>query len=269
MAELRQAVLFLVDGMRPDGMVQADTPTLDALLAGGAHTLNAQTTMPSLTLPCHASLLLGVSPARHGIITNVWTPQAQPLPGLFDVLHQAGLITAFFHNWEALRDLSQPGALNASFMIKDTTGDVTPDREVAALAAGWLGANPFNFAFVYLGATDIVGHAYGWMSDRYLASISHADQCIATVLDALPEGCTVLVTSDHGGHEQTHGTDCAEDMTIPLIMNGPTISRASTLTGPVSIADIAPTITRLLDVRAPDEWIGTPLVEHAPATQSG
>ena len=258
-ASQQHVVLFLIDGMRPDGMQAAQTPTLDALLARGTHTLHAQTTMPSMTLPCHASLLLGVLPARHGITTNVWMPQVRPVPGLFDVLHEAGLITAFFYNWEELRDLSRPGALKASFMVKDTTGDGTADSEVAALAAAWLGANPFNFAFVYLGATDIAGHAYGWMSEHYLAAISHADRCIASVLEALPEDCTILVTSDHGGHEQTHGTDTPEDMTIPLILSGPTIPAATRIAGAVQITDIAPTVTQLMGVSAPREWAGKAL----------
>ncbi len=255
----QHVVLFLVDGMRPDGMMLADTPTMDALRTGGAHTLAARTVMPSMTLPCHTSLFLGVRPSRHGITTNIWQPQVRPIPGLFDVLHQAGLVTAFFYNWEELRDLSRPGSLNASFMVKDITGDGQADTAVSQLAAHWLQNNPFNFAFVYLGGTDLAGHAYGWMSDGYLQAINHADQCIQRVLDVLPEDCTVIVTSDHGGHEQTHGTDCDEDMTTPLIIHGPTIPAGHAIQRPVEITDIAPTIARLFAVELPEAWIGMPI----------
>ena len=31
----------------------------------------------------------------------------------------------------------------------------------------------------------------------------------------------ILLTADHGGHGRGHGSDCPEDMTIPLVMNGP------------------------------------------------
>lgn len=269
MTETQRVILFLIDGMRPDGLLAAETPTLDRLRAAGAHTLTARTVMPSMTLPCHASLVLGVPPTRHGITTNVWTPQARPVPGLFDVLAGAGLVTAFFYNWEELRDLARPGALHAAFMIKDVTGDGTPDSEVARLAAGWLREHPFHFAFVYLGATDIAGHAWGWMSAPYLAAISHADRCIGEVLDVLrmdafqagklPDDLTVIVTSDHGGHDQTHGTDRPEDMTIPVILSGPGIPAGISIQRPVQITDLAPTITRLLGVPAPGEWIGSPL----------
>jgi predicted AlkP superfamily pyrophosphatase or phosphodiesterase len=255
-----QVVLFLVDGMRPDGMLQAETPAMDALRAGGAHTLSARTVMPSMTLPCHASLFLGVPPARHGITTNTWMPQVRPVPGLFDVLHETGLVTAAFYNWEELRDLSRPGALNISVMIKDVSGDGAADTAVADMAAAWLGSHPFNFAFVYLGGTDIAGHAFGWMSEPYLAAISHADRCIAAVLQALPADCTVIVTSDHGGHEQTHGTAADEDMTTPLIIRGPAVPAGTMIAQAVQITDIAPTVTALFGVPAPDEWIGQPVI---------
>lgn len=256
----QHVVLFLVDGMRPDGMMQADTPTMDTLRTGGAHTLSARTVMPSMTLPCHTSLFLGVPPTRHGIVSNTWQPQVRPVPGLFDVLQQAGLVTAFFYNWEELRDLSRPGSLQVSAMVKDVTGDGKADTAVSQLAAQWLKNNPFNFTFVYLGGTDLAGHGYSWMSDNYLQAINHADQCIQHVLDALPEDCTVIVTSDHGGHEQTHGTDSDEDMTTPFIINGPTIAPGQTIQQPVQITDIAPTITHLFGINAPKDWIGLPIV---------
>jgi predicted AlkP superfamily pyrophosphatase or phosphodiesterase len=252
-------VLFLVDGMRPDGLVQAETPVMDRLRAAGACTLSARTVLPSMTLPCHTSLFLGVPPSRHGITTNVWAPQVRPIPGLFDVLYDAGLITAAFYNWEELRDLSRPGSLHASFCVKDVTADGSADTAVSHLAASWLADHEVNFAFVYLGGTDIAGHIFGWMSDGYLQAISHADRCIGTVLNTLPHDCTVMITSDHGGHEQTHGTDCDEDMTIPLIIHHASITEQRTITQGVHITDIAATIAHHFGVTPPTEWVGNPI----------
>jgi len=118
MPQAKPVVLFLVDGMRPDGLQRADTPTMDHLIATGAHTMSARTVMPSITLPCHASLFLGVMPARHGITTNTWAPPARPVPGIFEVLHDEGYTAACFYNWEQLRDLGRPGTLDASFYVR-------------------------------------------------------------------------------------------------------------------------------------------------------
>lgn len=68
-----------------------------------------------------------------------------------------------------------------------------------------------------------------------------------------------MVTSDHGGHEFTHGTPCDEDMTTPLIISGPGIAPGSKIASPVSIMDIAPTILSFLGVPAPAEWSGSAL----------
>ena len=58
-------VLFVVDGMRPDGLRKSSTPVMNGLVRSGASTLNARTVMPSITLPCIASLFLGTTPDTH------------------------------------------------------------------------------------------------------------------------------------------------------------------------------------------------------------
>lgn len=257
----KRLILFLVDGMRPDGLQQADAPTLQRLMQQGSTSLTAQTVMPSVTLPCHTSLFLGVRPERHGVTTNTWTPPARPVPGLVDELQRAGKSTAMFYNWEQLRDLSQPDALHASFFLKncyDPQG--SGDTALSELAAAWLAQHSYDFIFVYLGYVDTAGHDRGWMSQAYLDGIANADRCIQRILDVLPADTHVIVTSDHGGHAQNHGSDLPEDLTIPMILAGPGIPAGQMMDGKARITDLAPTIARLLDIPQPKEWIGTPLV---------
>lgn len=255
----KSVALFLVDGMRPDGLQQAETPVLDRLIVMGSHTLAARTVMPSVTLPCCMSLFHGVRPERHGITTNVWTVSVRPVPSLSEVIRQAGRRTAAFYNWEELRDLSPTGALSASLMLANCE-DAGGDAELAELAAGWQARNPVDFAFVYFGYVDQAGHDHGWMSAEYLAAIANADWCIGKVLDALPRDGIVIVTSDHGGHGRTHGTDCDEDLRIPLIIAGPGIPRAETITRPIHITDVAPTVAALLGLTPPAAWDGRSMV---------
>jgi predicted AlkP superfamily pyrophosphatase or phosphodiesterase len=257
---MKKVVLFLVDGMRPDGLVQARTPVLDKLMEEGAYTLTAQTVMPSVTLPCHMSLFHSVLPERHGVTTNTYTPQVRPVPGLFEVIHLAELKAAAFYSWDELRDISRPGSLHTVFHLKDSQDPDGPgDTALMNLAREWLRVNEFDFAYVYLGFTDNVGHKYGWMSEKYLQAISQADECIGRVLGILPKDTTILVTSDHGGHDQTHGTPSAEDMTIPLIVQREGL--IGQLKDGISILDIAPTIVKLLGLKAPKEWVGKSIVE--------
>ncbi len=254
---VRHVIVFLVDGMRPDGLQAARTPFLDQFLEKGVHTYRARSVMPTTTLPCHTSLFFSVPPEVHGIRGNTWQALPVQIPGLFDVLHQNGLSAASFYNWEELRDLSRPGLLKASFFVKDSPDDNgQADRDVSALAFSWLRTHEWSFAFVYFHNTDKTGHGCGWMSASYLDAIANADRCIHDICGILPEDTMVIITSDHGGHENTHHSDLEEDMTIPLIMYGPGIPRGEGIRGEVSILDIAPTVVRALGIEKPDGWLG-------------
>jgi predicted AlkP superfamily pyrophosphatase or phosphodiesterase len=254
---VKNAIVFLVDGMRPDGLRLADTPFLDEVPARGAHTFHARSVMPTTTLPCITSLFFSMPPYIHGIRENVWQTLPKPIPGLFDVVHQQGLSAAAFYNWEPLRDLSRPGSLAASCFLEDVPDDGgQTDREVSALALSWLQSHEWAFSFVYMQHTDTIGHSHGWMSDPYLAAISNADRCIQQICHVLPEDTAVIVTSDHGGHDNTHHSALEEDMTIPLMMYGPGILKGREISGQVSIIDIAPTIVRLLGLEQPEGWMG-------------
>ena len=254
---IRNVAVFLVDGMRPDGLRLAHTPFMDEVLDQGAYTFHARSVMPTTTLPCHTSLFFSIPTDIHGIRENVWQTLPTPIPGLFDVIHQQGLTAAAFYNWEPLRDLSRPGSLAASCFLKDVPDDGgKSDREVSAFALAWLQSHEWAFSFVYMHNTDKTGHRYGWMSDSYLTAISNADRCIEQICRILPEDTVVIVTSDHGGHDNTHHSDQEEDMTIPFMIYGPGIPKGQEIDGQVSIMDIAPTIVRFLGLEKPDGWMG-------------
>ena len=98
------------------------------------------------------------------------------------------------------------------------------------------------------------------MSDPYLRAVENADQAIGRVLAVLDQERTaVIVTSDHGGHGQTHGTDADDDMLIPWGLRAPGLPQGVIPDGSVSIVDNAPTIAVLLDVPAAADWSGSPV----------
>lgn len=250
------AVIFiLIDGMRPDAIDTAACPNLAGLRGRGAATMRARSVMPSITLPCHTSIFHSVPPARHGVITNTWTPMARPLPGLFDVTHAAGLRNVFFYKWEELRDLGRPGTLQMSY-FRNTSYQADGDDCIAHAAAKVIADERPDFAFVYLGTVDVGGHYYGWMTDGYLRQLEHVDALLGELLAASSPEDKVLLQSDHGGHERNHGTDTPEDMTIPWIVAGPGIRPGHQIMAPVSLLDTAPTLARLLGVAPHPEWEG-------------
>ncbi len=248
----------MIDGLRPDALADgAGThPALDHLTQSGASTMSATSVMPSVTLPCHASIFFSVPPARHGITTNTWVPMARPVPGLVDVAKAAGLSCAFFHNWEPLRDLNAPGSLAFSYFRANCYTDPEGDRVIAEEAVRYIRSDRPDFAFVYLGTLDVAGHDHGWMSPGYVRQLARVDGALGNLLECVEPGYAVLLNSDHGGHERNHGLDIPEDMLVPWIAAGPGIRPGVRIGAPVSLMDTAPTVARLLGLRVPAEWEG-------------
>jgi bisphosphoglycerate-independent phosphoglycerate mutase (AlkP superfamily) len=185
---------------------------------------------------------------------------ARPLPSLFDQLHKHDLVCASYYNWEQLRDLSSPGSLACSVMLANLhqpIGDA--DMELTRVALDWLTTHDFDFAFIYLGQTDEIGHHDNWMSPEYLESVTAADRCMGVVMEALPADVNYFVTADHGGHDQHHGTPMKVDMTIPILAVGPDVPAGLKMEEDATIMDIAPTITKIFDVKNPRQWTGKAL----------
>ena len=57
-----KVVLVLVDGMRPDGMLECGQPFVNELIKKSTYCLNGRTVMPSVTLPCHMALFTVLIP---------------------------------------------------------------------------------------------------------------------------------------------------------------------------------------------------------------
>ena len=252
-----RVLLVLVDGMRPDALT--DIPVAQSIIKQSAYTMEAKTVSPSVTLPCHMSLFHSVDPSRHGTTTNVYAPQVRPINGLCEVLAMNNKKSAFFYNWEELRDLSRPNSLTFSYFCKGRTIGYDVANDIITNAASkYLGENYTDFAFLYLGNTDAVGHKYGWMSDEYMEAVDKSWNNIHKIINSLPDDYVVIITADHGGHDRVHGSDIPEDMTIPVIIKGEGFNAGEKLEN-VNIKDIAPTVTSLLDILPDEDWEGKSL----------
>ena len=253
-----KVLLISVDGMRPDAL--SKVKNAQKILSKSARTMNAQTVVPSVTLPCHMSLFHSVDPGRHGTTTNVYMPQVRPINGICEVLHKNGKRNASFFNWEELRDLSRPASLTHSYFISGgKLGYEKANSLTADAAIDFLSKFDVDFTFLYFGYPDAAGHNHGWMSEQYFESLENSWYHIERVIQSLDDDYTVIITADHGGHDRMHGTELPEDMTIPVIMYGKNIQEGECFEG-ANIKDIAPTIAKLLRVEPDAEWEGKSLI---------
>ena len=254
-----KVILILIDGMRPDGLMECGHPFAKKLTEIGAYSLTAQTVMPSVTLPCHMSLFHSVDPDRHGITTNTYIPQVRPIEGLFERLDKADKKCAMFYTWEELRDLSRPDHLHTGLLINQHKQRGT-DNLITDAAIRYINAEAPDFLFLYLGETDeLGGHDTGWMSETYLRVVNNAVGCVEKLYESISKDYTVILLADHGGHGRGHGSDLPEDMTIPIVCVGPRFEKGKEYPGG-SIKDIAPTVAKLLEAAPAKEWEGKCLI---------
>lgn len=254
-----KVILILVDGMRPDGMMECGNPFAQKLVEESTYSLKAQTVMPSVTLPCHMSLFHSVDPVRHGITTNTYIPQVRPIKGMFDQFDDYDKKCAFFYTWEELRDLGRPDHLHTALCINQHKQSDT-DTKITDAAIDYINKEEPDFLFLYLGETDEVGgHDCGWMSEQYMKSVSKALSCVEKLKNSISDDYTIVLLADHGGHDRSHGSDMPEDMTIPVLFCGKNVEKGKELEN-VSIKDVAVTIAKLLEVPTVKEWEGKVLI---------
>ena len=255
-----KTLLILVDGMRPDAL--ANCKAAQKAMPNCVYTFDAQTVMPSVTLPCHMSLFFSMAPNDHGTKSNAYTPPSRPILSLFDVLAIEKKDVALFYSWGQLRDLCHPASLNYSLLIKGGKfGYDKANNRLTDAAIGYITENNPDFTFLYLGYTDEAGHLYGWMSEEYMDSLENSWENIARIIQAIPKDYAVIITADHGGHDYTHGTELPEDMTIPIIFAGAERNFVGDLKN-VSIMDIAPTIAALAGITPNADWKGKSLLKE-------
>ena len=255
-----RVLILSIDGLRPDAILAAPMPNLLALMQNSAYTLDAQTVYPSVTLISHASMLGGVCPSKHGITWNDYLPANGYANGtdLFDLAHARGLQTVMHVGKEKLRQITEPSSLDVFTYVNDRDLVVT-QRLLDDFP------QDFRLLFVHFPLVDGMGHVYGWMSPQQLSVAFRADEALGQILAELDarnlRGETlIIVTSDHGGHDTTHGSSRPEDMTIPWIASGPGI-QPKVLTTQVNTMDTAATAAFALGFSLPPEWDGVPVYE--------
>ena len=258
---LAERVLIIsVDGLRADSVNQFDMPNTYALMQNGAYALDAYTTYPSATLPSHASMLTGMCPNKNGVDWNDYLPENgyAASPAIFEIAHNAGLRTVMVVGKEKLIQLTPPENIDSFDFVNDRDS-VVAERAIERIAEG------FDLIFVHLPLVDGLGHTYGWMSPNYITGTYRADEAIGVLLTALDEagirqGTLILVTSDHGGHDTTHGSRLREDMQVPWILTGASINSGA-IPRKVSTVDTAATIAYALNLPIPEIWDGVPVYE--------
>ncbi|UCG38431.1 MAG: 2,3-bisphosphoglycerate-independent phosphoglycerate mutase [bacterium] len=146
------------------------------------------------------------------------------------------------------------------------TYDLKPEmsaEEVTQELLRRLDSGTYDFILVNYANPDMVGHT--GVYDAAVTAIEKVDDCVGRVADKVLEmGGALIVTSDHGNAESMidpDGTPHTAHTTrrVPLVLVAPGCTAESPRLREGRLADVAPTILKIMGVPQPREMTGEPL----------
>ncbi len=222
-------ILISLDGFRADFLNRNITPALNAFIASGVSPKYMLPSFPSVTFPNHFTLVTGLYPESHGIVSNqFWDPafkeefyytnlgvSMQPkwwtAEPLWVTAEHQGVRTAI-HMWpgsEAHIPDVQP-----TYLDKYNGSEALP-RKVDRLL-GWLDLAGDDdegvvsdtekrpqFIAAYVPNVDAAGHKFGPNSTEIRATIADVDSMLTLLVEGLYERnlteiVNIVIVSDHG-----------------------------------------------------------------------
>lgn len=202
--------LFLIDGLGEQALIDFAeyAPTLGALVNRGP----VSTAFPSTTVTSLTTLLTGVLPGVHGMLGyTIRVPRSdgrvlnslkwdervdpytwQPIPTFFERAKLHGIQVSHV----AAKRYEDTGFTSAAFRGAEYRG-ANILEEMAEQASISLRKSP-SFTYVYVNDVDVAGHSDGVGSDKWLGALSYVDLVAATLIERLPRGTRIWITSDHG-----------------------------------------------------------------------
>jgi 2,3-bisphosphoglycerate-independent phosphoglycerate mutase len=132
--------------------------------------------------------------------------------------------------------------------------------EVTRRLVDELDADGYGFAVINFANPDMVGHTGSIPAT--VKAVETVDGCLGEVIEAVDRhGGVALITADHGNAEQMFEPDGTSPHTahttnpVPLIVTSPDLALADG----GELADLVPTVLRLLDLEQPLQMTGKPL----------
>jgi predicted AlkP superfamily pyrophosphatase or phosphodiesterase len=258
------------DGVRPDVLREVPTPTFDALARAGSFSEDARTARPTVSGPCWSSILTGVWPEKHGVVSNDFSPNRYAdYPDLFTRIEEARpeLNTFVVADWLPLVTETDGGPLVSNAVDRKIVLDGYemgwPEADSVSVAAAvdeLRTADP-DILFVYVGSPDEISHNIGGIGGEYRDAIATADRHLGRLLEAIRarpafsrEDWLVLVVTDHGRTESGgHGGDTPEETTIFYMASGPSAQEGPPAEPP-AVVDLAATAFAHLGVPLGADW---------------
>ncbi len=252
-AQTRDPIVILVsfDGWRWDYTDRANAPNLKALAARGVRAKELIPSFPTQTFPNHYTLVTGLYPGHHGIVSNTMATPSMPRKFSMSSNEVRNAVwfggepvwaTAIRQNRRAMA-MFWPGSEAAIGGVSPTRwwpfDDSVPNEERVKRVIDWLslpeGERP-AFVSLYFQEVDHIGHVDGPDSPEVREAAAHLDAALGQLVAGigrlgLSDRVNIVVVSDHGmarhTDDQTVFLDTAIDpSTLNVISTGELVQLA-------------------------------------------
>ncbi len=212
-------ILISFDGFRWDYPQRGITPTLDMIAGNGVSAISLQPSFPTKTFPNHYTIVTGLYPQNHGLISNnMYDPVFKEY---FSLGNRSAVENSRWYKGEAIWETARKqGIKTASYFWPGSEVDIEyrrpdyfhyyehkkPYQERINGVIEWLKL-PYEerpkFITLYFDAADTDGHIYGPESDSINSTIVSLDKLLNTFIDLLKEiklfdSTNIILVSDHG-----------------------------------------------------------------------
>jgi predicted AlkP superfamily pyrophosphatase or phosphodiesterase len=212
-------ILVSIDGWRWDYLSRFAPPALSSLAAHGVLSEGLIPSFPSKTFPNHYTIVTGLYPARHGIVSNTMLDPA--LPGRFSLSNvNVQQDTRWWGGVPFWVTAEQQGRIAATMFWPGSDVEIAGDRptlwrrfdnkvsnnERVDQILAWLRhpeASQPTFYTLYFEEIDVAGHDFGPESPQMRPAVEHVDQAMARLARGLETAglgtrTNLVVVSDHG-----------------------------------------------------------------------
>jgi len=225
-------------------------------------------------MPSHTSLVTGLDVKNHKHTLNDYKKinkllnqkKYLPIDTIFTYGKLNNLKTTFICGKDKLRFL-----INPSPEYNISCYDIYNDRDntiqnITTTFTSTFKTKKNKINFIHYPEPDLSGHINGWMSYKYIESLKKVDIEIQKLIVLLENEMSdnnylLIITADHGGTENTHGSKSKEHMTIPWIANGSSVKKNYKINRDIKIYDTAPTILHFLNIKKPESLDGEVITE--------
>lgn len=247
-----QVLIIFVDGMRYDRMLDANTPTMDALRANGTTFANFRSVLPSYSRVNYAAFSTGSSTNFTDVFSNAYNKELK-IPTFYDVIKTStSLSTGIVTGSIAWQNFLGASTDNITFVDTIYHGE-NEDEKIKDAALATIEHNFSQIQLVTFNDVDGMGHKVGAASNDYLETIERIDSYIAEIIalySSIGElnDTSIVLFSDHGMADVGgHGSDAEQETHATLIVAGKGITNKGVIVqNRVGINSVTPTILGML-----------------------